>query len=154
MDKIKKIWLDIFELETEVDNWWIRKKELWDQREAKIVKINGNGHIYRTLHYDDEIIYQYLFYLSFLTKQRDQFIREEHILPYQFHLKNGTVTHHKKIPNIQESFKDAQILSPEKVTEKSRQRFTYDRQAAVKYAERWWNSYNPAFKKFDVDCTN
>ncbi|MEM1506501.1 amidase domain-containing protein, partial [Domibacillus sp. 8LH] len=35
-----------------------------------------------------------------------------------------------------------------------RMRFTYDRLAAVQYAERWWNSYNPNFRKFEVDCTN
>lgn len=31
---------------------------------------------------------------------------------------------------------------------------SYDREKAVAYAERWWNDYNPQFKKFDVDCTN
>lgn len=30
----------------------------------------------------------------------------------------------------------------------------YNRQAAVQYANTWWNSYNPAYPKFDVDCTN
>ncbi|MBD7944064.1 MULTISPECIES: amidase domain-containing protein [Psychrobacillus] len=30
----------------------------------------------------------------------------------------------------------------------------YNRQAAVQYAETWWNSYNPNFPIFDVDCTN
>lgn len=30
----------------------------------------------------------------------------------------------------------------------------YDRVKAVAYAHRYWNSYNPKFKHFDVDCTN
>lgn len=30
----------------------------------------------------------------------------------------------------------------------------YDREAAVRYANTWWDSYNPAYPKFDVDCTN
>ncbi|MGE6487231.1 amidase domain-containing protein [Paenisporosarcina sp. NPDC076898] len=30
----------------------------------------------------------------------------------------------------------------------------YNRQAAVDYANRWWDSNNPAFPVFDVDCTN
>lgn len=30
----------------------------------------------------------------------------------------------------------------------------YNRQEAVRYANRWWNSANPAFPKFDDDCTN
>ena len=31
---------------------------------------------------------------------------------------------------------------------------TYNREAAVAYAQKWWNSYNPRFPMFDVDCTN
>ena len=30
----------------------------------------------------------------------------------------------------------------------------YNRSAAVQYANQWWNSYNPNFPIFDVDCTN
>ncbi|MDF2923629.1 MAG: hypothetical protein K0R57_2543 [Paenibacillaceae bacterium] len=30
----------------------------------------------------------------------------------------------------------------------------YDRKAVVQYAERYWNSYNPAYIHFDVDCSS
>lgn len=30
----------------------------------------------------------------------------------------------------------------------------YNRYAAADYANRWWNSYNPAYARLDVDCTN
>jgi hypothetical protein len=30
----------------------------------------------------------------------------------------------------------------------------YNRQAAVQYANTWWNSNNPAYPIFDDDCTN
>lgn len=30
----------------------------------------------------------------------------------------------------------------------------YHREQARRYAERWWNDYNPHFRKFTVDCTN
>lgn len=30
----------------------------------------------------------------------------------------------------------------------------YNREAAVRYADEWWNGRNPAFPSFDVDCTN
>ena len=30
----------------------------------------------------------------------------------------------------------------------------YNREAAVRYADEWWNARNPAFPSFDVDCTN
>jgi hypothetical protein len=30
----------------------------------------------------------------------------------------------------------------------------YHRARAKRYAELWWNQYNPSYPKFDVDCTN
>lgn len=30
----------------------------------------------------------------------------------------------------------------------------YDRRKVQRYAELWWNGFNPQYKKFDVDCTN
>jgi len=30
----------------------------------------------------------------------------------------------------------------------------YDREAAVQYAKTWWNSFNPNYPVFTVDCTN
>lgn len=30
----------------------------------------------------------------------------------------------------------------------------YDRERVRQYAERWWDSYNPNYRKFEVDCTN
>lgn len=32
--------------------------------------------------------------------------------------------------------------------------FLYDRNAAVAYANLWWDGYNPAYPKFDNDCAN
>lgn len=32
--------------------------------------------------------------------------------------------------------------------------FIYNREEAVRYAEKWWNAYNPVFPRFLVDCTN
>src|SRR5690625_2349162 len=31
---------------------------------------------------------------------------------------------------------------------------SYNRDAVVQYAHQWWNSYNPEFPVFEVDCTN
>ena len=33
-------------------------------------------------------------------------------------------------------------------------RVVYDREAARQYADIWWNSYNPRFIQFEVDCTS
>ncbi len=39
-------------------------------------------------------------------------------------------------------------------TARERLSFRYNRLKAVQYAERWWNTYNPAYKNFENDCTN
>lgn len=54
---------------------------------------------------------------------------------------------------------DFTLNTPEKFTfeedrDQGMERYSYDRMAVVQYAERWWDEYNPAYRKFDVDCTN
>lgn len=38
--------------------------------------------------------------------------------------------------------------------EAGRRKYQYDRRKVQRYAELWWNGFNPQYKKFDVDCTN
>ncbi|MDI3258035.1 MAG: amidase domain-containing protein [Kyrpidia sp.] len=48
-------------------------------------------------------------------------------------------------------------LSPGRWRERWRKLFTFrrfDRLQAFKYAELWWDGYNPRFRAFRVDCTN
>src|SRR5690606_38990219 len=41
-----------------------------------------------------------------------------------------------------------------KVAGSSSRKAAYDRRRAVAYAEKYWNSANPNFLEFEVDCTN
>src|SRR5690625_1035136 len=152
MEKLKTYWTDFFRSERLADNWWTIKKKIYEERNAEIVSIQGNGHIYQTLRYDNKTLYNYLLHLAFLINQDGQFYQEEAVIPYQFRLKNGEMIDHKQISIQTESKKPS--IQPEDVREDNLLRFSYDRHAAVQYAERWWNSYNPQFRKFDVDCTN
>jgi hypothetical protein len=153
MEKLKTQWLDFFQQDHFSQDWWGRKKRLFGERDAEIVSIQGDGHIHRTLRYEDKTLYRYFLHLAFLVKQKDYFYMEETVIPYQFQLKNGEVQEHRKIENRGE--REITAIQPEDVTgEGNQERFSYNRHAAVQYAERWWNSYNPEFRKFDVDCTN
>ncbi|RKD21005.1 hypothetical protein BEP19_15090 [Ammoniphilus oxalaticus] len=49
------------------------------------------------------------------------------------------------LPNTEE-----QLLNEEEPRTQGR----YNRAKAKRYAELWWDRYNPAYPKFDVDCTN
>ncbi len=153
MEKIKNMWLNFFQGQEVNEDWWKRKKAVSRDRDVEIVRINGKGQFFEGLRYSNKITYQYLLHLSFLMKQEGQFIREEQVIPYQFRIEKGDITDHKVVE--QKVVKaDAPSMKATEIRNLADERFTYDRRAAVQYAEHWWNSYNPAYRKFDVDCTN
>lgn len=154
MEKVKEIWLNFFQDErNDTADWWQRKKALWEKRDAEIVQIKGKGERYRKLNYDKESLYQYLLHVSFLIKQGKDFHLEEQVIPFQYRWRDGEVVAHQPIlPTKSEEV--VPTFDVDTVMERSNERFIYDRRAAVQYAERWWNSYNPAYRVFDVDCTN
>src|SRR5699024_2218844 len=153
MDALKRSWLDFFRSDLQADNWWKRKKALYHDRGAKIVRIRGEGQLFEELRYSGQLIFQYFLHLSFLIKQQDQFFNEEQVIPFQFRWENGEVREHQMVKRHASPEKEP-IIETASLRESNGERFSYDRRAAVQYAERWWNSYNPAYRKFDVDCTN
>lgn len=129
-----------------------RKKELIAKRNGEIVKTKALGKI-TSINSPEKIYYQAHF--QHLIKQRDFFYLEEEVEHRVARFENNDL------------IEDKEIIHPESesVIEKpavplflngndERQTFVYDRLAAVKYAERWWNDFNPAYFKFENDCTN
>ncbi|MGM8365780.1 amidase domain-containing protein [Virgibacillus sp. W0181] len=160
MGKIQAQWLDFFQKEHLNKNWWVRKKELFHERNAEIVRIRGEGRFVRGIAYDQQKTYEYLLHLSFFIKQNDYFYIEEQTIPYQYQLKDGKLMDHKTVFNnpaqpITTHSGQAQLfVASVRTTDHTEERFSYDRHAAVRYAERWWNDYNPEYRTFSVDCTN
>lgn len=150
MENLKSRWVNFFEAERSGGDWWERKKALYKKRNAEIVRIQGDGRIIERSVEN----HRYLLHLTLLIKQKGRFFIEEKITPYQFQLQDGYIREHKEVPRLLPVEQGRPKISPQTVQFSGEQRFTYDRLAAVKYAERWWNSYNPAYKKFAVDCTN
>ncbi|WP_085992844.1 amidase domain-containing protein [Oceanobacillus senegalensis] len=153
MEKIKQWWIDFFQNERNEDDWWSRKKQLWENRDGEIVRTQGKGEVFQKVRYDQETHYKYFFHTSFLVKQGEHFHLEESVVPYQFRMVDGEVVEHEEIKK-DFSRDEMRILDMDDLRNGNSERFAYDRRAAVQYAERWWNSYNPEFRTFDVDCTN
>ncbi|HLT54938.1 MAG TPA: amidase domain-containing protein [Bacillota bacterium] len=151
MEILKQYWLDFLGEMRDEENWWKRKQKLWESRDGKIVQMKGKGRIYEKYVFRNEEKYQYHLHLRFLIKQKDRFHLEEQIIPYELRIVNGKVKEHKEVRR--RSMPDGGKLSFE-IEAGTGERFTYNRLQAVQYAERWWNSYNPAYRKFEVDCTN
>ncbi len=153
MNEIKKAWLEFLNNERQEEDWWTRKQNLWEKQKGSIVRVQGKAKGFRQLSYDNKSGKDYLLHLTFLIKQEDHFHLEEQVLPYRLELENN-----KAIKNevIQEKSKMENPISPFKQGPELniRQNFIYERSEAVRYAERWWNSFNPDFRQFEDDCTN
>lgn len=151
MKWLKNYWEDFF-TDEEKDTSWKRKRLLWEQRNGEIVQIKGSGKMYRKTFYDEHTQLRYLLHLSYLIKQDEQFHLEEQVIPHELVMKSGEIIKHHALKRTeQENEVKLRWVGTE---EDRKQNFVYDRRAAVRYAERWWNSYNPAYRRFTVDCTN
>jgi hypothetical protein len=131
-----------------------RKQRVHEQRGAEIVKCTATGKILSMHKEDDQTGVLYEIYVRYFIKMGEDFYIEEEVdhrysswvgdevlLDYSMNDEGG-VTQGNSLPPMEEGEWDRNL------------RFTYNRMEAVRYAEQWWNSYNPQFQKFEVDCTN
>lgn len=134
-----------------------RKKDSLLKREGEIVKAKAIGHIQNkvTENEVDKVFYRVHF--QYLINHKENLYVEEEIEERvaEFY-KKGLVNDKELNPY---AYQDNSPVPPISEMEDRNGKavkafFKYDRLQAVKYAERWWNDYNPAFKSFDVDCTN
>jgi Putative amidase domain len=130
-----------------------RKLRLFRKRNAEIVKCQARGEILRKHQADTQIEVDYVVHYQFLIRQKDWMYLEEQVEEKRALFKDGELIQDKEIVDgevVSES--EGRMERGYDIREKGS--YQYNRFAAVRYAETWWNSYNPAFKKFAVDCTN
>lgn len=130
----------------------LSKLVVLEKRNANIVKASCNGNVKRMEKKAEKQILYYDVHLKYTIKQRNHFYVEEEIERRKASFHKGVLLDDKELlmqlSNIQQSDMKFDL------NEGSRVPFTYDRLEAVRYAEQWWNDYNPAYIQFDVDCTN
>lgn len=145
-------WKDVIKKKGDEQAWLAKKFDLAEKRQVEIVRIKMNGHIYRRSFYDGKEEGHYLLHTSFYIREKRGVYLEQCVYPYKF-IREGKLTVHKAIKEKQvktanQSLDFSSERSPTQLADH------YDRRQAVRYAERWWNEYNPAYKKFTKDCTN
>ncbi|MFD1065788.1 amidase domain-containing protein [Oceanobacillus locisalsi] len=155
MGDIATDWLRFFRGDKAGQNWWDKKKALCRKREAQLVKITGNGLILGKQSYETTSRTAYAVHLEYLIKQGNFFYTEEQVLPYQLvRSADGKVRHEAfEKPVVEKNINPFPVFKQGNQKETHRE-ITYNRLEAVKYAERWWNSYNPEYLRFEDDCTN
>lgn len=156
--KIKEYWLERMNNKhrSTTPTWIDRKRMMHEKRGASVVRITADGVPYRSFSFGDSTYkVEYDLYATFLVKQGGHFYIEEGQERHAAFFEGERLV---KDVYIEPSMLVEEIPSIEYVRDyedwEEDLRFEYDRQKAVQYANRWWNSYNPAYKQFENDCTN
>lgn len=128
-----------------------RKKELLDERSAEIVKCHTNGQIIGKNEVDGKLHLDYLVHYQYLIRQNKNLYVEEHCEERRaIFTSNKLITDEEVLKEVDYDYEPME----RETTEERNLDFRYNRLAAVQYAERWWNDYNPKYKKFNDNCTN
>lgn len=134
-----------------------RKRVTLDGRQAQLVKVNAKGYIDKVEKKQPDVEHvDYHVHLQYLIKQKKLMFLEEEIEFRQAEFYKGVLVEDYEINPFskEQPALETEVLQEEPLEREVKGGVHYHRQKAVQYAERWWNSYNPAYKKFEVDCTN
>ncbi|MCP3741706.1 amidase domain-containing protein [Rossellomorea sp. BNER] len=126
-----------------------RKRELCSKRKVDIIKVNANAQVRKVVPFQEEKQVHYYVHLTYLLKQDAHFYVEEEVEE-----RIALFVDHQLVEDLEVFKQEEEFEGDQKDKDDERVSFHYDRRKAVQYAEYWWNSYNPAYKSFEVDCTN
>ncbi|MEH7225626.1 amidase domain-containing protein [Bacillus sp. JJ1566] len=128
-----------------------RKKELLRKRSAEMVKCHTNGQIIGKNEVDGKMHLNYLVHYQYLIRQNKNLYIEEHCEERKAVFTLNKLISDEEVPKEIDNYYEPM---DREVPEEDTRSFKYNRLAAVQYAERWWNDYNPKYKKFTDNCTN
>ncbi|WP_339149365.1 MULTISPECIES: amidase domain-containing protein [unclassified Sutcliffiella] len=133
-----------------------QKQEAHKRRGAEIVKCSASAKIH-SIHEDQQqreanILYE--IHIRYLIKQKENLYIEEEADQRYSEWIDGELIQDFSVQDEGDRTSPRFIPPQEEEEQQAPLRFKYSRMEAVKYAEQYWNSYNPQFKKFEVNCTN
>lgn len=122
------------------------------KRSAEIVKVKASGNIVEKAVENELQRFKYQVHFQYLIKQNGTLYLEEEVEERIVKCyKNDLVSDEEVKPPVLQPDVNSMLMVEDKTERLS---YQYNRLKAVQYAERWWNTYNPAYKKFENDCTN
>ncbi|SDN10245.1 amidase domain-containing protein [Bacillus sp. OK048] len=129
----------------------VQKLESFAKRSAEIVKVKARGNIINQSSDGDFQTTTYQVHYQYLIRQKGMLYQEEEVeVRMCTFLKNDLIM--DKEMKLYTKQPESEIVATDEQEE--RISYQYNRLKAVQYAERWWNSYNPAYKSFENNCTN
>ncbi len=129
-----------------------RAVEMHRKRGADIVRSTVNGNILRTLKMEDQLFIDYFEHNERLIKMKDVFYLEEHHDYRRAFFEEGRLV---KDDVYFPTLKEEKLGDHHDYMERKGKGYDqYNRYEAVRYAERWWDDYNPVYRQFTNNCTN
>ncbi|OIJ21505.1 hypothetical protein BKP45_01685 [Anaerobacillus alkalidiazotrophicus] len=131
-----------------------RKQDGLEDRGAKIVKSIVDGRVISAQKIDGLRQVDYIVHYQHLIKQKSKFYMEER------QEERRAIFSAEELIDDYCRLNEKLLLNNELPPTQERDgleeeyRYAYSRLEAVRYAERWWNGYNPNYKKFENNCTN
>jgi hypothetical protein len=135
----------------------IKKIDNLAKRNAEIVKAKAAGRIIEREEDGEFHSVKYLVHYQFLIKQKGTLFQEEEVETRMCKFYRNDLIMDEEVIEMNELPDDShldRVYREDLGDDSERISYKYDRLKAVQYAERWWNSYNPAYQKFENDCTN
>ncbi|WP_280768778.1 amidase domain-containing protein [Salipaludibacillus daqingensis] len=157
------------EMEGHLDEWFIRESDFHatdrkiktiKERKAEVLKNIVQGEIIKTQNLSSRMKVDYLLTIEQLMNQKGKIYLET-----QQQYRRAVIEDKTQLIDDYLVFPDGlENKLEKKVQEMARKyykrdsfrqvRYEFDRLAAVRYAERWWDDYNPDYRQFENDCTN
>ena len=134
----------------------MRSRSSQQRRHVSLVHSRAAGEITRMQKIENQTIVDYTIYYEWLFKQREQLYVEERQEFRRASFENRLLTTDNEIIRHSLELDPKAPLPLDHLEEKNeyRSKNRYNRREAVRYAERWWNDYNPIYNKFTDNCTN
>lgn len=134
-----------------------KKKQSCANRSAEIVKAKAKGKISSKVNEEETEMEKvhYDVHFQYLIKQKGQFYMEEAVEKRLAEFYKGVLVKDMKINEFVPGNEFGEVTEAgQESFGNQRAKYQFNRLKAVQYAERWWNEFNPAYKKFENDCTN
>ncbi|ARI78217.1 amidase domain-containing protein [Halobacillus mangrovi] len=141
-------------VDQEEEQWLHKKVRGLEERGHRVERATFRIKPYHRIAYDRKESIRYMLFLSLLIKDGKKVYMEEGIYEGLALLERNEIIHQSvstEAPYTSGLSPSAEFVEKE---ERKGTPFSYNRREAVRYAERWWDSYNSAYKHFDLDCTN
>ncbi|MFB4212050.1 amidase domain-containing protein [Shouchella sp. JSM 1781072] len=131
---------------------FVKDAEELNERGAEVVSAKIKGDVLNAVTFDSLTQVDYFIVLDRLIKQGERTYMEERTMRRRAFFEGSVLVEDQ-----------CQTIYPLSLQERGERRTgnivrdeqsSYNRRNAVRYAEQWWDDYNPAFVRFEDNCTN